>query len=260
MKANFLLLIILLFVFSISGLGQKSSSGDCQQSFSTKFDEFEFTNFEDIKERLDLYGLQIKNLNAQGVIVSYGGKMTETNQFRSIGYKVEEYLTDKFSLHKYVTLSMINGGHREEPSIELFIKPQTCSSNPQPTPSLSYDEITYKEEISFFSKEIVQKKIGELELLVVQKVEPAYPPAAKAVRARGKIMFLITVNEEGNVIKAIALDGHPLLKTASVNAVQKRKYQILKHNEKPINYGGKVVIDWDVIADKWESEYDIVNN
>ena len=262
MKINLLILFILILVFGISVLAQDNDAEKpiCEQPLSSKFDEFEFTSLEDAKERLDLYGLQLKNLKARGVVIGYGGKITESNQGRSIGFKVENYLSDKFNFSRYYTVSTIEGGHREKLAVELFIKPQNCSSDPDPSPTLSYDQVIYKEEDSFFSKDVTRKNSKELENLLINRIaEPIYPPAAKAVRARGKVLVLVLVDEKGNVIKAKAIDGHPLLRAASEVATRTWKYQIVKENNEPLKFGGKVVFDWDVIADKWQSE-NIISN
>src|SRR5215203_1225475 len=54
--------------------------------------------------------------------------------------------------------------------------------------------------------------------------EPVYPPAAKAVRAFGTVRVQVTVDENGDVINASAVSGHPLLRAASVQAAQQAKF------------------------------------
>jgi TonB family protein len=53
------------------------------------------------------------------------------------------------------------------------------------------------------------------------KAEPKYPAAARAVKASGNVNVRILVNRAGRVVKACALDGHPLLKSASEKAALK---------------------------------------
>ena len=50
--------------------------------------------------------------------------------------------------------------------------------------------------------------------------KPAYPPAAAAVRAEGSVSVQVTVDENGYVISAAAVSGHPLLRAASVEAAR----------------------------------------
>jgi Gram-negative bacterial TonB protein C-terminal len=49
----------------------------------------------------------------------------------------------------------------------------------------------------------------------LEKAEPKYPAAGKAVRASGNVNVRILVNRAGRVVRACALDGHPLLRSAS---------------------------------------------
>lgn len=253
MKYKFSVLLILISFLSISAWSQETTVEKpvCEQPFSSKFDEFEFTDLNSAKERLDLFGLQIKNLKAQGVVIGYGGKITESNQGRSISYKIEEYLTGKFNFYKYTTISTQDGGHREKPTVELYIKPLTCSEYPEPSSLLGFDDVSYKEENSVFTEDVIRKTSSQLESLLLEQTEFKYPPAARAVRAKGKVLVLIVVDEKGRVIKAGAIDGHPLLRAASESAIRNWKYQTLKEKKKSIKYGGKVVIDWDKLWGSW---------
>ena len=53
---------------------------------------------------------------------------------------------------------------------------------------------------------------------------PAYPPIAKAARASGNVTVEVTVDEDGNVVAAKAVSGHPLLQAASVAAARNAKF------------------------------------
>ena len=50
---------------------------------------------------------------------------------------------------------------------------------------------------------------------IVSYTEPAYPPAARAVRAGGEVSVDMRVRQDGRVSSAKAISGHPLLKRAS---------------------------------------------
>ena len=55
-------------------------------------------------------------------------------------------------------------------------------------------------------------------------VKPAYPAAARAVQASGAVNVQVTIDEQGNVISANAVSGHPLLRSAAVKAAQSSKF------------------------------------
>jgi hypothetical protein len=62
---------------------------------------------------------------------------------------------------------------------------------------------------------------------VVRSSVPAYPAAARAVRADGIVQVRILVDYTGKVREACALGGHPLLRPTAVQAAKKTK---LKRN------------------------------
>jgi len=54
----------------------------------------------------------------------------------------------------------------------------------------------------------------------ITKAQPRYPVNAKRVRASGPVDVQITISEEGRVIEAKAISGHPLLRDAAVEAAR----------------------------------------
>lgn len=54
--------------------------------------------------------------------------------------------------------------------------------------------------------------------------KPVYPPAAKAVGASGAVNVQVTIDEDGNVISASAVSGHPLLRASAVEAARSAKF------------------------------------
>lgn len=55
-------------------------------------------------------------------------------------------------------------------------------------------------------------------------VSPAYPAAARAVNARGAVNVQVTIDEQGRVISASAVSGHPLLRAAAVEAARQSTF------------------------------------
>lgn len=53
---------------------------------------------------------------------------------------------------------------------------------------------------------------------------PAYPSAARAVQASGKVQVQVTIDESGKVISASAISGHPLLRTSAEEAARQAKF------------------------------------
>ncbi len=54
--------------------------------------------------------------------------------------------------------------------------------------------------------------------------KPAYPPAARAVRASGAVSVQVLISESGSVISANAVSGHPLLRSAAEGAARGARF------------------------------------
>jgi TonB family protein len=79
--------------------------------------------------------------------------------------------------------------------------------------------------------------------LVSQRVytpEPAYPAIARAAGAQGSVGVRITVNEEGEVVAAEAVSGHPLLRPAAVEAARASKFKPAFVEGRPVKTSGVV--------------------
>jgi TonB family protein len=63
---------------------------------------------------------------------------------------------------------------------------------------------------------------------------PKYPAAARAVRASGAVNVKVLIDEQGNVISAEAVSGHPLLRAAAVNAAKGAKFSPTLLYGKPV--------------------------
>ncbi|HEX8353574.1 MAG TPA: M56 family metallopeptidase [Pyrinomonadaceae bacterium] len=64
--------------------------------------------------------------------------------------------------------------------------------------------------------------------------EPAYPAIAKAAGAEGPVGVRVTVDEEGDVVAAEAVSGHPLLHTAAVDAARQSRFRPTLVEGKPV--------------------------
>jgi TonB family protein len=76
--------------------------------------------------------------------------------------------------------------------------------------------------------------------------KPAYPAAAKAVRASGTVSVQVTIDEQGNVISATAIGGHPLLQAAAVEAARAAKFRPTLLEGQPVKVTG--IITYNFVA------------
>ena len=65
---------------------------------------------------------------------------------------------------------------------------------------------------------------GVLNGKAISLPKPNYPPAAKAVRAGGSVSVQVLIDEQGRVVSASAVSGHPLLQQAAVAAARGARF------------------------------------
>ncbi len=90
-------------------------------------------------------------------------------------------------------------------------------------------------------------KDGILNGKAISLPKPPYPPIAKATKAQGTVVVQVLVDENGNVIAAHAVSGHPLLIAAAVAAARQAKFPPTKISGKPVKVSG--VINYEFTPD-----------
>ncbi|HEY0461262.1 MAG TPA: energy transducer TonB [Pyrinomonadaceae bacterium] len=60
---------------------------------------------------------------------------------------------------------------------------------------------------------------------IVKLPKPPYPAAARAVQAVGEVVVEVKIDNDGKVISANAVSGHPLLRVASVTAAKQSLFE-----------------------------------
>lgn len=86
----------------------------------------------------------------------------------------------------------------------------------------------------------VKDKGTVVTIKVINKPQPAYPPIAKAARAQGTVTVQLVVDEEGQVIAAQAISGHPLLQAAAVKAAREIRFSPILLGTKPVKVSGVI--------------------
>ncbi|MDQ3372651.1 MAG: energy transducer TonB [Acidobacteriota bacterium] len=74
--------------------------------------------------------------------------------------------------------------------------------------------------------------------------KPPYPAAARAVRASGAVNVQVKINEQGNVVSASAVSGHPLLRAAAVQAARSAKFAPTQLSGQPVSVTGVIVYNF----------------
>lgn len=81
---------------------------------------------------------------------------------------------------------------------------------------------------------------GVLNVKAIAKPQPAYPANAKAARAQGSVTVQIIVDEDGKVISANAVSGHPLLQEAAVAAARQARFKPTRLEGQPVKVSGVI--------------------
>lgn len=72
------------------------------------------------------------------------------------------------------------------------------------------------------------------------KVQPAYPPLARAAHIAGEVVVMVVIDEEGKVIAAQVHSGHPLLRVNCLKAARESTFTPTLLEGKPIKVLGSL--------------------
>lgn len=123
-----------------------------------------------------------------------------------------------------------------------------------PTPEKPSMPILKENYVSASSDEIftvgkVTGDIGKAEALYLPK--PFYPGEAKKDVAEGKIYVQVTIDEQGNVIKARSTDGHSALRSISEETALRSKFRAPTVDGQPIRTEGWLVYNFEIESSNW---------
>jgi TonB family protein len=106
--------------------------------------------------------------------------------------------------------------------------------------------LSAQEQSSAPSPKVIRKVGNQLQSDAMTRVEPLYPPVAKAAAVRGSVVVEVIVNEEGIVISAIARSGHALLWNAATTAARGWKFKPAQVNGTAVTVTGTIMMKFDL--------------
>ena len=105
-----------------------------------EFDECVGCTFDDQKARLDNLAVELQNdPTTRAYIIAYGGRMSPLGQVDKLMRRAQDYIVTKRGIDAS-RLTVVNGGFREEDSVELWVVPSGAAA-PQATPTVQAGEI-----------------------------------------------------------------------------------------------------------------------
>ncbi|HEU0253738.1 MAG TPA: TonB family protein [Pyrinomonadaceae bacterium] len=81
---------------------------------------------------------------------------------------------------------------------------------------------------------------GVLNGKAISLPKPAYPPIARAAHASGTVVVQVLIDENGSVVSAKALSGHPLLQAVAVSAARQARFSPTKLSGQPVKVTGVI--------------------
>jgi len=88
---------------------------------------------------------------------------------------------------------------------------------------------------------------GVMAGLLVTKVPPEYPPAARDQHIQGVVVMAVIIDKEGNVSNIQLVSGHPKLAPAAIDAVKQWKYKPYLQNGEPIEVETQVTVNFTLV-------------
>jgi protein TonB len=85
---------------------------------------------------------------------------------------------------------------------------------------------------------------GVLNGKAISLPKPSYPPIARQAHASGQVVVQVTIDENGNVISARAVSGHPLLQAAAVAAAHGARFSPTKLSGQPVKVTGVITYNF----------------
>jgi len=115
------------------------------------------------------------------------------------------------------------------------------AQEPGATPPTSSSEKVEAETKSTDSKTVSG---GVLNDKAISLPKPPYPPIARAAKASGTVVVQVTVDENGNVISARAVSGHPLLQAAAIAAARSARFSPTRLSGLPVKVTGLITYNF----------------
>jgi len=96
--------------------------------------------------------------------------------------------------------------------------------------------------------ERVRVSQGVTKGLLTNRVEPTYPPVARAARIHGEVVLTAIIDKDGNIENLQLLSGHPMLAPAAIDAVKQWRYKPYLLNGQPVEVETTITVNFELRA------------
>lgn len=119
---------------------------------------------------------------------------------------------------------------------------ETASNNRQIVPDTEQPPPVVKELKAVKPPTVISK--GVINGIAVYLHKPAYPTIAKTAGAKGEVKVQVLIDENGKVISASTVSGHPLLKATAVQAALQSRFTPTQLSNVPVKVSGFIVYNF----------------
>jgi periplasmic protein TonB len=85
--------------------------------------------------------------------------------------------------------------------------------------------------------------------LLIQKIEPPYPPIARAARIQGQVVLAAIISKTGEIQDLALVSGHPMLVPAAIEAVKQWRYRPFLLNGEPVEVETTITVAFQLSTD-----------
>jgi protein TonB len=79
---------------------------------------------------------------------------------------------------------------------------------------------------------------------LIHKVQPVYPPMARAVRVQGTVVLKAIISRSGGIENLQVLSGHPMFVKAAIDAVSQWRYRPYILNDEPVEVETQITVNF----------------
>jgi len=79
---------------------------------------------------------------------------------------------------------------------------------------------------------------------LIRRVEPVYPPMARAARIQGPVVLAAVISKDGTIENLRTLSGHPMLVSAAISAVSQWRYKPYILNDEAIEVDTQITVNF----------------
>lgn len=139
--------------------------------------------------------------------------------------------------------SSCGSGRNTDNAAPGFVKPENQSTvadivKPKiPTPPPALEKPKTEKKPAQVTLGVINGRASNLPI-------PPYPAPARAAGASGAVNVQVTIDEQGSVISAKAVSGHPLLRQAAENAARKARFTPTLLSNIPVKVNGLIVYNF----------------